>query len=62
MEKKELVQYLKTIYIKLTSDEDKEALNEAIEIINKSKNWEDRLRVVDILLKILGIGSKFFDK
>lgn len=60
MEKKELITHLHSINIKSFSKVQKEAFSEAIKIISNSNKKEDFLKAIDILLKLLGIGSNFF--
>lgn len=56
-----MVKYLKAIAQKDTNSvEEKIALDATIKIITKSKNWDDCIKAIEILLKLLGIGSNFF--
>jgi hypothetical protein len=59
---KEIVAHLKAIAKSDTiSQDEKTALEKAISILNKEPNWGGYIKVVDILVKLLGIGSNFFD-
>jgi hypothetical protein len=62
VEKKEILERLKTVKEnKDLTDDDKAAVDEAIRLY-KAKNWRDNLlRIVELLAKLFGIGSKFID-
>lgn len=44
-----------------TTSEEKKALQEAIKIIKKEKSSDSDLKIIDLLLKALGLGIKYFD-
>lgn len=65
MDKKQIVEILNTTAHDTSKDfshDEKVALSEAIKIVKHGKNKEQFLQVVEILIKLLGIGSNFFDK
>lgn len=65
MDKKKIVESLEYIVhdtSKKLSNEEKISLAEAIKLLERSSKKEDFLKVVDILIKLLGIASNFFEK
>lgn len=62
MEKKEIIQKLSLLKEnKALNEEQRSALTDAINILKKAKKWEQCIKAVEILVKLIGIGSKFFD-
>ena len=62
MEKKEIIQKLSTLKENKALDEEQRlAITDAINILKKAKKWEQSIKAVEILVKLLGIGSKFYD-
>lgn len=63
MEKKEIIDHLNSVLDRHNdlSKEQKLAINEVIIIVKKAKNKEQFIKAVDIIIKLLGIGSNFFN-
>lgn len=63
MEKKEILERLCSVKENNTlSEEDQEALKEAIRLV-KRKDWKEHLfKILELLTKLMGIGSKLFDR
>ena len=61
MEKKEIIQKLNTLKEnKALDSEQKSAITDALNIVKKAKKWEQCIKAVEILIKLLVIGSNFF--
>lgn len=63
MENKEKVDHLTRLkQKKSTSPQEKKALAEAIKLISNPSSKFDYLKALDILIKLMGIGSNLFHK
>lgn len=63
MENKEKVDHLTRLkQKKSTSPQEKKALAEAIKLISNPSSKFDYLKALDILIKLIGIGSNLFHK
>jgi len=62
MQKKEIIQKLSILKnTKSLNEEQKAVVTDAIKIIRGAKKWEQCIKAVEMLLKLLGIGSKYLD-
>lgn len=62
MEKKIIIEQLEAFkLLDTTTDEQKIAVDEAIRIIKKEKKKNRWKKAVDILIRLLGIGSDYFN-
>lgn len=61
LERKNILDCLNTLKDReSTTQEEKVALNTAIISITRAKNSEDIIKVVELLVKLMGIGSNYF--
>ena len=62
MEKEEFVVRINSVKEKFPlSAEDQKALQEAVRLVTR-KEWKDNLiKIIELLTKVIGVGSKFFD-
>ncbi len=62
MNKEQMVQHLEAIILanKSISKEQKNAIKKAISIISTSSTVEQSIKAIEILLKLIGLGSNFF--
>jgi hypothetical protein len=62
MEKENIINHLNSLlHHHAYNDEQKLAIKEAVTIIKNAKKWDQCIKAVEVLVKLLGIGSKFFD-
>ncbi|MFL5786792.1 MAG: hypothetical protein ACJ748_01955 [Flavisolibacter sp.] len=61
MEKKEILEQLFALKEKLPlSEEEMVTIDQAIIIIKKAKTWKQCTGAVELLIRLMGIGSNFF--
>lgn len=62
MKSKEIIQCLKELLRQnlITDQCQKEALINAIRDLEKKSNYENKIRLLETLLRLIGIGSNFF--
>lgn len=62
MEKEEIIIRINSVKANFPlSAEDQKALQEAVRLV-KRMDWKDNLiKIIELLAKIIGVGSKFFD-
>ena len=63
MSKQEIIAHLQTIINSFPiTNEQKTATEQVVKILKKSNDRESLFKALDIIIKLLGLGSNFFDK